>query len=269
MTLERGPAHDGLTGWRRHHTLPGCSCPWCDDQRTRRRASRAYGRKLAKLDDKRSSPEQHAAAVAVISKHYDAGLSLAQLSEKCGVVIAVLWDAMNRPGHIMSPQTYRCIMAVTDWSAPLPSGIRRSGRYVDSTAAVRMLLALTTLGFSYNFMAEELGYKGPQMLSYVVRKKPRITSELNGSIMELYARLSCKTGEDYGLLAQTCKRMRTMAKRNCIPGPACWDDDTIGDPKALPQWTGFCGTLKGYRLHVERGIAMCPACASKGPSDGS
>ena len=37
-----------------------------------------------------------------------------------------------------------------------------------------------------------------------------------------------------------------------------WDDDTIDDPAAFPDWTGKCGTPDGYDAHYK--MKILPSC---------
>ncbi|MFD4569349.1 hypothetical protein ACFWOX_33930 [Streptomyces sp. NPDC058467] len=39
-----------------------------------------------------------------------------------------------------------------------------------------------------------------------------------------------------------------------------WDDDSIDDPAAAPNWTGHCGTVRGVSAHIDHGIPLCPPC---------
>ena len=42
--------------------------------------------------------------------------------------------------------------------------------------------------------------------------------------------------------------------------PAAWDDDTLDDPNAHPDWTGHCGTDRGWWMHSNNGIPTCARC---------
>lgn len=39
-----------------------------------------------------------------------------------------------------------------------------------------------------------------------------------------------------------------------------WDEDTLDDPDAAPDWTGRCGTPGGAEAHRRRGTPTCQAC---------
>lgn len=52
----------------------------------------------------------------------------------------------------------------------------------------------------------------------------------------------------------------TRARNRGWAGPGAWDDATIDDPRAFPDLTGHCGTVKGYWIHRDRGIPRCQPC---------
>lgn len=68
-------------------------------------------------------------------------------------------------------------------------------------------------------------------------------------ISDLYAKLENQTPDDLMIPRREQKRCRTQAIRRGYAPRHCWDEDTIDDPKAIPEWTGRCGTAKGYEIH--------------------
>lgn len=270
--VEMGPLHvrDRHGKWT---TMKNCSCEWCEQRREHRRSVRLYNMRLKQQDGKRATQSQHDEAVAILAMLYGRGMSFLQMSDLSGVNNTTLWEVVNETDRVMSPRTYRAIMAVPDWTPP-SRGLRRGGRYIDSTGTIRRLLALQAVGFSFHYLADQLGYTGPQMLSGVARApERRVSMEFAHSVATLYDKLSNQCADDFGIRLQTTNRLRSVAARKRIPTPACWDDDTIDDPKALAQWTGRCGSVAGYRLHQAAGIQACEPCASAwrkhGGSDGN
>lgn len=55
------------------------------------------------------------------------------------------------------------------------------------------------------------------------------------------------------------KAARRAASQQWAP-PGAWDDDTIDDPTATPDWTGHCGTDVGWWLHSVNNIPVCDRC---------
>ncbi|MFJ5785390.1 hypothetical protein [Streptomyces hydrogenans] len=64
----------------------------------------------------------------------------------------------------------------------------------------------------------------------------------------------------HGVSQQAACRFRNYAWTNGWAPPAAWDDDTLDDPDAIPDWTGFCGTDRGWWTHRIEHIPVCPAC---------
>ncbi len=59
---------------------------------------------------------------------------------------------------------------------------------------------------------------------------------------------------DMGLQAQQVSRSKNYAAKHGYVPLMCWDEDTIMDPGAFPEWTGECGTVTGYNLHRKHRI---------------
>lgn len=59
---------------------------------------------------------------------------------------------------------------------------------------------------------------------------------------------------DMGLMQQQVSRSKNYAAKHGYVPLTCWDEDTIMDPGAFPEWTGACGTVTGYNLHRKHRI---------------
>lgn len=55
------------------------------------------------------------------------------------------------------------------------------------------------------------------------------------------------------------KARRRAQKQGWAPIGA-WDEETIDDPDARPDWTGHCGTDRGWWTHRLNHLPMCPRC---------
>ncbi|MFC9244585.1 hypothetical protein ACFT7S_11310 [Streptomyces sp. NPDC057136] len=66
--------------------------------------------------------------------------------------------------------------------------------------------------------------------------------------------------ELHGVTRQAANRFRNYARAKGWPPPAAWDDDVIDDPAALPEWTGCCGTDRGWWMHTLQKLPMCELC---------
>ncbi|GAB2718444.1 hypothetical protein [Streptomyces bullii] len=139
--------------------------------------------------------------------------------------------------------THAKIMAVK----PEPSG----GQYIDATGSVRHCRALQALGHTAETIATAAGSARSRIV-IVISGQQRIRRSLAMKIEVAYRALAEKEG--------TSTRSRNRAHREGWAPPGAWDDDTIDDPNAHPEWTGHCGTDRGWWLHSINDIPVCPPC---------
>lgn len=124
--------------------------------------------------------------------------------------------------------------------------------FVDATGTLRRLRALTAIGHGVHTIARELGI-GPKVLGRVInRGQARVKAGFARSVTALYTRWSEHPGPSV--------RARTHAAAKGWPPPIAWDADTISDPAAHPEWTGYCGTDHGWWTHRLQNIPTCPRC---------
>lgn len=90
-----------------------------------------------------------------------------------------------------------------------------------------------------------------------------ISHLVNGRYSKIDGRTEAKADIAYKELAEsrgTSKRAIGRARKSRWAPPAAWDDDTISNPNAFPDWTGHCGTDRGWWTHRLTDIPACPAC---------
>ncbi|NUP18353.1 MAG: hypothetical protein HOZ81_20170 [Streptomyces sp.] len=145
--------------------------------------------------------------------------------------------------------THDRIMAVK-LQAPAP------GKYVDSTGLCRRLRALRAIGWSALAIAEKASSAEARIQKICSGTQPTVRQVLAEKLLKVYAELS-QTPAPTGRSATRTKR---HAAANGWAPPGAWDDDTIDDPEALPDWTGHCGTDRGWWLHNVNGIPVCARC---------
>lgn len=142
----------------------------------------------------------------------------------------------------------------------IPDGAMR-----DPTGTQRMVRALRADGFSNKVMASILGVT-PEAVSDLARTPRKGVYQTTWQeVSKVYAKLAGADPEDHGMTAPYVSAQRAWARKHGWAPSRCWDDDTIDDPKAVPEWTGACGTEEGYRVHIRETLAghdllPCPAC---------
>lgn len=98
---------------------------------------------------------------------------------------------------------------------------------VDSTGAVRRLRALVVMGHKQETLAAEVGCSYTRISDLTHERFPQITAVLDREIRAAYEKLWMMLGpSEHG---------RSRARRYGWYGPLAWDDDTIDDPRAVPQ----------------------------------
>lgn len=140
----------------------------------------------------------------------------------------------------------------------------RQGSFIDDTGTVRRLQALVADGYSYNLIAEHVrsssGNSPIWKLTNQMYESRKVSSRMAFQVRQAYRKLCSTTPQDMGLSKIAIGRAKAGARRNGFIPSIHWDDDTIDNPDAFPEWTGACGTPQGYRIHRREGISMCTPC---------
>lgn len=216
----------------------------------RRRCKAAkYRREVLGLPDLTSAEETERAIRKVKSSCYRHGMSTVQLAEAAYVSTTTIKDILtgsrtpDRPLKHLYRETYDAIMAM---EIRPPDGRAR----VPVVGAQRRLQALTAAGFTLKTLAEFMGYQNYQRVYQLQHRPGKIYWDTYRLVVEVYDKHHDENPSDYGITSASQKYALSAAKRNGWAPPWCWDEDTIDDPDAFPEWTGACGTAEGYRIHI-------------------
>ncbi|MFI8531760.1 hypothetical protein ACIGMX_16160 [Streptomyces aquilus] len=128
----------------------------------------------------------------------------------------------------------------------------------DATGTVRRLQALVAAGWPVLYIAAELGMF-PTAVSRLMRKRV-VTLCTARRVAAVYDRLWAVDPATHGATPKGILRARNLAHAMRWAPAGAWDDDTIDDPAAFPDWTGHCGTTRGIDLHARHSIPLCPPC---------
>ena len=124
-------------------------------------------------------------------------------------------------------------------------------RFVDATGSRRRIHALQARGHSQADIAAA-AHTTQYRIGLISNGQRTVRDHLAERLAAAYDELAHRDG--------TSTRGRNFARANHWPSPGCWDDDTIDDPTAHPEWTGACGTLRGWWIHRAEHIPMCGPC---------
>lgn len=144
---------------------------------------------------------------------------------------------------------------------------------VPSVGTRRRLQALAVAGYGVRvigrWMGAEHNYYHRLMIGVAGTDRHTyrlVTVGTRERVREMYEKLINTSPSESGVSNNSLARARNAAlARGYLPGWV-WDDDTIEDPDAFPEWTGACGTPEGYRVHVRETIfnnnplPLCSPC---------
>ncbi|MBD0743514.1 hypothetical protein [Streptomyces sp. CBMA152] len=133
------------------------------------------------------------------------------------------------------------------------------GAVISAAGTARRLQALAVIGWPVQSIHRQLGFGNVKTIEHA-RIREHVTARLARAVRDLYRWASIGTAEDHGITPWIAVRCRNQAASHGWYGPAAWDDDSIDNPEALPDWTGHCGTDRGWWHHTLEHIPMCPRC---------
>ncbi|MCX5000950.1 hypothetical protein [Streptomyces longwoodensis] len=127
---------------------------------------------------------------------------------------------------------------------------------VDATGTRRRVQALVAAGWPQQRLAEYLGMQPGNFGCFLSRASVTVGSVL--AVRAMYDALWRVDPVDHGATPAGVERARRYAAAKGWAPFGAWDDDTIDDVNAFPDWTGQCGTPSGAQTHNRLGIL--PAC---------
>lgn len=228
----------------------GCRCDLCKKgvtAATRRRSYlRATGRAL------RTTPDRAANHIEGLRA---AGMTDAQILDGAALAPDTFYRIIRRSGGLLRTTEVR-ILAVR----PIAPAGQGSGANIPAVGTVRRLRALAADGWPATELGRRVGKhkqfivhlqnmdEGGQVRMWVADYVRRLQAELAG----LKAEASVPT--------HIAERTRQRAAGKSWAPLAAWDDDTIEDPNGRPDWTGHCGSDRGWWTHRLQRITVCGPC---------
>lgn len=194
-------------------------------------------------------------------------ISFQRIAEKTGVDLAnVKWHyhgrSFSRPSDPLTQcqwRTHNAIMTTPFGPADVKQDIRATGTQ-------RRLRALIAVGYSQKWLAEATGRSLEHLNHFLRMDAEYVGAEHAAMVEQVYRKYAHTDPAEVGIEQRIISYSRTVARKRKFHPPLCWDEDTIDDPAALPEYTGACGTEEGYRIHVRETIfegnplPPCDAC---------
>lgn len=185
-----------------------------------------------------------------------AGVSIARIAEHAGVGVATVSGLLYNRG----PQRGRAEQ-IRQENAHRIHSVRAEHvvtRYADPTGTRRRLQALMANGWPQLRLGPHFGIH-PRYVTELLRH-PQVFGTTAVAVAAAYDRLWNQNPLQHGVSISAYKKIRGYARANAWAPPGAWDDDTIDNPQAHPEWTGHCGTDHGWWLHSTNDIPVCPPC---------
>lgn len=241
------PKADHQHGTRAKYVFDLCRCKPCSAAAVaferKRVRNRAYGRPTTDLIDATETREHVRQLLA-------AGMGRRRITELSGVnrndINAIVRATRGRPprGRI-KPATAAALLGV--------QLDRAGGALIDPTGTARRLQALVADGWTQTYLAACIGVTVGNFNSLILGRYLTVTRRTEERVVGLYGSLRPPAVPSPHALA--------AARRHGWVPSGCWDDDTIDDPFAHPNWAGFDEQL------VRDWLAQCAAPPGAGPEE--
>lgn len=212
-------------------------------------------------------PHEYARAVAIIKRAKASGMTDSQMASHCEIdesCIAKhrrgLYKTMKRAAYqrvlTMRPPVYATRMHETRGKLP-------DGAYVPLGHGVaRRVQALRAKGFTSSFLGSVLGVTEQAVSQLATGGRPTCYKSTYLEVCALYDKYKDQEPTDCGISSTSALRCVSWARKLGFPPSHCWDDGwydddgvlhppSIDDPQGFPDWTGACGTVQGYFLHLK------------------
>lgn len=131
------------------------------------------------------------------------------------------------PHHAGTGRTQRMLKDRADALLAIPVSPRESHRGVDSAGTRRRVQALAWMGWTCEEVARRAGTTYAALRTLILPRR-RISYALAGRVAAVYGQLSMQQGPSKGAAGK--------ARGLGFAPPLAWDDTTIDDPAAQPDW---------------------------------
>lgn len=208
------PAHGTPARRRGNQNRPPCLCQTC--QIGYRRAHKAeWVRRSLGISGEVPVADAHAHVRMLIRS----GRTVTSIADETELNWDTVKDIRDRVRETILRSTSEKLLAVQ----PLPDG----DALIDATGTVRRIRALVAMGHSQQTLSDEVGCAFTYISSLTHGRRPTVTVAMAQAVQRAYDRLAMSVGASV--------RGRLKAKRLGWNGPLAWDENTIDDPRALPQ----------------------------------
>lgn len=197
--------------------IPGCPCPRC------RRAENAYDKRRRFLNQTgRTLMVDTAPVAAHLRGLFAAGAGWIQLAAISGCSTSTLHNLLTEQNPRCRRATANKILAIQ------PGDAIPDHRGIPATGTVRRVRALMTLAHTCRAISQACQIDHSTLSDLLTGRLDAVSIGLANRVADGYRTLSRTTGAS--------ARSRNRATRERWAPPAAWDDDTIDDPNAQPEY---------------------------------
>lgn len=224
----------------RNGSRPPCRCTPCI------RGNRLAGIRRERV---RLAGESNLTPVPVLAAHVniliDSGMSQCGIARTAGV-------SQSTISNIVAGKLRSCLRSKGERIlAVRPATIDdQSNKPVLGSA--RRLQALYAIGHGGTAIAARFDIHRSTVAQIVNGRYGEVNGFIAAQIRDIYTAMSGSPGTSTNALYR--------ARQEGWAPPAAWDDDRLDDPQARPEWTGHCGTDRGWWTHRQQDIPGCCAC---------
>jgi predicted DNA-binding protein (UPF0251 family) len=172
-----------------------------------------------------------------------AGMTQGLIARQAGVNQSTISRLLRRPDAQCQRSQAERILAVRvgDFSAD---------GYRPSIGTMRRVRGLYAAGHGPRKVGAIMDTAETRLIDIARGAYGHVTLKTDMAVREAVAVLRDQLGTD--------SAARARALREGWPPLGAWDD--IDDPNAEPEWTGHCGSDRGYWMHQRQQLPMCPRC---------
>lgn len=219
---------------------PPCRCKTC-----------ARGNRLAgvRRERVRLAGQSNLTPVPVLAAHV-AVLSESGLSQ-CAIARAAQ-VSQSTISNIMNGKLRSCLRSKGERILAVRPGVHDEISERSALGSARRLQALYAIGHGAIAISSTFDINHATVSQIVNGRYQLINGSIAVRVQEIYDRLSRTPGPS--------KHARTRAAQAGWAPPAAWDDEDMDNPAAAPEWTGCCGTDRGWWMHSLQRIPGCARC---------
>ncbi|WP_326768812.1 hypothetical protein OG978_33590 [Streptomyces sp. NBC_01591] len=234
------PPHGSEGRYKGTQLRPGCRCTVCV------RGNRLAGIRRERV---RLAGQSNLIPVEVLAAHI-ATLSRSGMSQ--GAIGRAADVSQTTISYIVNGKLRSCQRSKGERILAVRPGTRDDISDQPVLASARRLQALYAIGHG-QLAISSMSDINHSTVSHVVNGRYKtVNGAFAARVRAVYSQLSRTPG--------TSEKARQRAAREGWAPPAAWDDDTIDDPAAVADWTGACGTDRGWWMHTLQKLPMCEPC---------